>query len=68
VKFEDAKILIAVLDYPYIESECVVSIMGMWEYSKWLCPGKNYPRNDVEVMIIMPPVPPVPTIRRYEHS
>lgn len=51
MKFEDAKILIAVLDYPFIESECVVSIMGMWEYSKWLTPGKSYPRNDVEVMI-----------------
>ena len=49
MKFEDAKILVTVLDYPFVESECFVSLVGMWEYSKWICPGKNYPRNDVEM-------------------
>lgn len=42
MKFEDAKVLIAILDYPYLETECVNSIMGMKEYSKWVC------KNDVE--------------------
>ena len=51
MKFEDTRILVAILDYPFLESECVASIMGMWEYSKWTCPGTNYPRNEVTIMI-----------------
>jgi len=51
MKFQDARILIGVLDYPFIESECVMSILGMWEYSKWKCPGEHYPRNDVELFL-----------------
>lgn len=42
MKFENTKILIAILDYPFIETECINSVMGLWEYSKWVC------RNDVE--------------------
>jgi len=42
LKFEGAKVLIAILDYPFLETECINSIMGMWEYSKWTR------KNDVE--------------------
>jgi hypothetical protein len=49
MKFENAKVLIAVLSYPFVEPECMDSLMGMWEYSKWVC-GKNKPVNDVEWM------------------
>ena len=51
MKFEGAKILMGILSYPFIESECTNSIMGCWEYSKWLCPGTGYPRNDVEYFL-----------------
>lgn len=49
MKFEDAKIWIALLEYPYIETECVASTLGMYEYSKYKCPGKNIPRNEIEL-------------------
>lgn len=49
MRFEDARCLIAILDYPYIENECVASLLGMHEYSKWLCPGKGYPKNEIDI-------------------
>lgn len=49
MKFQDAKIFIAILDYPYIESECVVSTLSLYEYSKWLCGNNKYPQNVVEL-------------------
>jgi hypothetical protein len=52
VKFEDASCFIAILDYPYIEKECTASLLGMYEYSKWLCPGKRYPRNEIELCFV----------------
>lgn len=53
MKFEDAKVLIAILDYPFVESECMVSVMGMWEYSKWRCGNgtRPLPINDVEYFL-----------------
>lgn len=45
MKFENAKVLIAILDYPYVESECMNSIMGLWQHSKWIC------HNDVEYFL-----------------
>ena len=48
MKFEDAKILVAILDYPFVETECVNSVMGMLEYSKWLCADRKGPINDIE--------------------
>lgn len=52
MRFEDARIWIALLEYPFIETECVASALGMYEYSKWLCPGKNYPRNNIELAFL----------------
>jgi len=49
MKFENVKIWIALLEYPFIETECVASTLGTYEYSKWLCPGTNYPRNEIEL-------------------
>lgn len=49
MKFEDIKCLIAILDYPHIENECVASLLGLYEYSKWLCPGKGYPKNEIDI-------------------
>ena len=51
MKFEGAKVLVAVLDYPYIESECVMSLLGMYEYSKYRCAGERMPRNDIEIFL-----------------
>ncbi len=47
MKFQNAKILVAILDYPFLETECVNSIFSMIEYSKWECPGESYPRNEI---------------------
>lgn len=52
MKFEDTKIFIALLDYPYVESECSLSTLCLYEYSKWLCPGENYPRNLIELCTV----------------
>lgn len=52
MRFEETKCFIAILDYPHIENECVASLLSLYEYSKWLCPGKQYPRNEIEICFV----------------
>jgi len=51
VKFENAKILVALLSYPFVENECIGSVWSMLEYSNWKCPGETYPRNTVTLIM-----------------
>jgi|GEM_PF-2826492 len=48
MKFQNAGIMLALLDYPFVENECVRSFFSMFEYSKYLCPGNGNPKNNVE--------------------
>ena len=51
MKFEDASVLITVLDYPFIENECVGSTFALYEYSKYMCPGTKIPRNNISFVL-----------------
>lgn len=44
--------MMALLDYPFIENECVSSFMACFEYSKYLCPGNSFPRNNIDWALV----------------
>lgn len=48
MKFQNVDIMMALLDYPFVENECVRSFFSCYEYSKWLCPGNKLPVNNIE--------------------
>lgn len=50
MKFEDAKVMVALLSYPFVEPECMTSVMGLLDYSRWTC-GSKKPMNNVELVL-----------------